>query len=646
MRKNIKNMKNIKHIKKSVYFSLIIVLSFSYLSCTKYLDVIPEGKATISDIYKTQQQAQAFVYSLYSQIPELFNSQRMPDLFCGGDFVSGYYGSVRYFHYKSLLYGNESPSSTYWGMWSTTSSFPTGAVTYDIFGAIRNCYNFLNNVGSVPDITADNLKYWKGEAYFLIAYYHQRLLEYYGPTVLIKKEIPLDASEEDLYLERSPYDSCVSFIARKYDSAAALLPDKWGSDEIGRATKAAALGMKARVLLYDASPLVNGNTEFYADFKNPDGKNLVSQVYDKEKWNKAMQSAEAAITYCEGKGFKLYVSPGAANENDSIRGKENYHRCFVGEGAGSSFWNTSEILFGTGKQSDVSYMIKNIAPRIGVKSYTTNGLRGYIMPTWDCITTYYTKNGLPLDVDPLTKNEDLYTVAPGDSTARLNRNREPRFYASIGFDRGPYELNGGKIIIRSRRGEEQQNDGNSSHEYQTDNGYYCQKWVSSIDSYNPTNNTISYNKYEFPLLRLAELYLDYVEADFEYNGTLSAKSLTYLNKIRHRAGLPNFQDSWALVGGMPTGAALRKILHQERTIEFFMEGIRYHDIRRWKVAEEVMTRPWYSWNLAGKTQDEFYQVKPMQEGGVRVFESPKNYWLAIPLDQMNTNYNLVQNPGY
>ena len=110
--------------------------------------------------------------------------------------------------------------------------------------------------------------------------------------------------------------------------------------------------------------------------------------------------------------------------------------------------------------------------------------------------------------------------------------------------------------------------------------------------------------------------------------------------------MPCFEAYQALVGGMSTGDSLRAILHQERTHEFLMEGIRYHDIRRWKVAEEVMLRPWYCWNLAGKTQAESYQITKMQEGGIRVFESPKNYWLAIPLDQMNANDNLVQNPGY
>ena len=148
-------------------------------------------------------------------------------------------------------------------------------------------------------------------------------------------------------------------------------------------------------------------------------------------------------------------------------------------------------------------------------------------------------------------------------------------------------------------------------------------------------------------LRLAELYLSYAEADFEYNGSLSGKSLEYINRVRRRCGLPDFEDSWALAGGIPSGQKLRKVLHQERSIEFLFEGRRFHDLRRWKEAPEVMNKQPRSWNRDAKTQDDFYQVIQAAQGGrVRVFESPKSYWLAIPLNQINKNPQLVQNPGY
>ena len=89
---------------------------------------------------------------------------------------------------------------------------------------------------------------------------------------------------------------------------------------------------------------------------------------------------------------------------------------------------------------------------------------------------------------------------------------------------------------------------------------------------------ITYNRWCFPYMRLVELYLSYAEADFEYSGTLSTASLSYLNKVRERCGLPTFADSWAKAGGIPSGEKLREILHDERSIELAMEGRRFHDM--------------------------------------------------------------------
>ena len=77
-----------------------------------------------------------------------------------------------------------------------------------------------------------------------------------------------------------------------------------------------------------------------------------------------------------------------------------------------------------------------------------------------------------------------------------------------------------------------------------------------------------------------------------------------------------------------------------------MEGRRFHDMRRWKIAHTEMMRYQKSWTLSGKTADSFYKLTDMKETGVRNFTAPKNYWLAIPQDQIEVNPNLVQNPGY
>ena len=147
---------------------------------------------------------------------------------------------------------------------------------------------------------------WIAETNFLIAYFHAVLLQNYGPVVIIDSDIPLDGTGETFFRPRKSYDECVSTISGMFDKAIADLPSTVDRNNLGRATKAIAQALKARMFLFAASPLFNGNSEFYADFKDKDGNNLISQTYDKSKWKKVMDETKAAITMAEQAGNELY----------------------------------------------------------------------------------------------------------------------------------------------------------------------------------------------------------------------------------------------------------------------------------------------------------------------------------------------------
>ena len=583
-------------------------------------------------------------YYLQTYMPNLIGYDWSPDQFAGDDFITGARGTTYYFSSKSLLYNEETSSNTYFGRWEPSSV--SGGTNYDIYRGIRYCYYMLDNVYKVPVISPENADRYAGEAWFLIGYYHQCLLEYYGPVIVVKKFIPIDAPEEEIFVPRTPYDDCVKFIADCYDKAAGLLPETVVPAELGMPTKMAALSYKARLLLYAASPLVNGNPD-YVGFNNPDGTPLMNTTYDREKWKLAMDAAEAAIQLSEKSGqnggkqnYYLYTNIDSTLD-EFEQGVKNYHGAFVDQ-----LWNGEEFIMAKGAETGIQNIQRYGGPR-SIAGDMSKGWKTTCVPTMEAVEMYYTKNGLPLEDDPLTKDADLYRVAPGDSTALLHRNREPRFYACIGFDRGTFEIDGTTITLKLRGGELHGSTLKETDEYQSCTGYVCQKWISRTSYYDKSLNTYTYTRYAYPYLRLAELYLSYAEADFEYNGSLSGKSLEYINRVRRRCGLPDFEDSWALAGGIPSGQKLRKVLHQERSIEFLFEGRRFHDLRRWKEAPEVMNKQPRSWNRDAKTQDDFYQVIQAAQGGrVRVFESPKSYWLAIPLNQINKNPQLVQNPGY
>lgn len=389
---------------KNIYTKLCLsAIGCLMMASCDFLDVVPQGTATVDDIYRTQYQAEGMVLSCYANIPNYFHPQQFPDFTGGNEIITSKGGTTRWFHFRSLVYGEESPTTTYYSLWSNTAkSYPQGAVKKAVWESIRNCYNVLNNLDRVSDITPENLSWWKGEALFLIGYYHQIMLEYYGPIVIIDKEIPMESSPAEMMTSRSPYDTCVDFIANKYSEAARLLPGVWDSSKRNRATSSAALAFKARLLLYAASPLVNGNSEFYSDFKNPDGTFLINQTYDREKWKRAMDAAKEAIDLCEENGYKLYGN----STNDLEQGKKNYHEAFVGDGISGSGFNWNEVLFGFAEQGTISYCIKNMAPRVEFTSYSTKGFRGSLFPTWYFMGSDFTYD----DMGSRNVDEDTHTL--------------------------------------------------------------------------------------------------------------------------------------------------------------------------------------------------------------------------------------------
>ncbi len=625
--------------------NILITLSFLLLltSC-EYLDVVPEGKATQDDIWKTTQQAEKYRYYMRTYMPNLIGYDWSPDQFAGDDMITGGVGTTYWFSSKSLIYGEENANVTYFGRWAPYST--SGGTNYDIYRGIRYAFYLLDNVYKVPAISPKNAARYAGEAWYLIGYYHQLLLEYYGPIILVKRYIPNDAPDSEIFAPRSPYDECVKYIAECYDKAAELLPETVIDTELGLPTRMSALSYKARLLLYAASPLVNGNSD-YVGFDNHDGTPLMNTTYDPEKWKKAMEAAAEAISVAEKfnselgrQNFMLYTSADSSLPNDE-RGRRNYRDAFTKE-----HWNGLEFIEAKGDRGGCQTLQQLMGPR-PIANNMSLGWKTTSVPTMEAVEMYYTKNGLPWEDDPETKDIDPYAYNAEAGTVNLHLYKEPRFYASVGYDRGTYEIDGKEITLYLRGGELHGSTLKETDEYQSCTGYLCQKWIPKASTYSIPSNSFSFYYYAYPYLRLPELYLSYAEADFEYNGSLSTQSLEYINLVRKRCGLPTFQASWALAGGIPTGQKLRKVLHQERSIEFLFEGRRFHDLRRWKEAPEVMNKQPRSWNRDGKTAEEFYQVIEANQGGrVRIFESPKSYWMAVPMSEINKNPNLVQNPGY
>jgi hypothetical protein len=166
----------------------------------------------------------------------------------------------------------------------------------------------LNELYENEDLTPEEVTDVRGQARFLRAYFYWLLLRKFGPIPILPPEgADYTKSYDELAYPRKTYDECVAFITSELEIAATELFEKRDNLNIARPTKGAALAVRAKVFLYAASPLVNGNTEM-ADFINKDGQQLIPQEYNEEKWAKAAAAARDMIEYSETSGlYKLYT---------------------------------------------------------------------------------------------------------------------------------------------------------------------------------------------------------------------------------------------------------------------------------------------------------------------------------------------------
>lgn len=311
-------------------------------------------------------------------------------------------------------------------------------------------------------------------------------------------------------------------------------------------------------------------------------------------------------------------------------------------------WN-EELIWGySGTKETIdngnSYQ-KHVIPR-GMGA--TTGVIGGIGTTLPIVKMFFTQNGLPIDKDPDYKMDKIMTIEPGDSTIYLHRDREPRFYAWIGFDRGDYPCNGItnlKLRAGERNGAEWANGAANLGRDLIYGGYAIAKGIHPDAKMTATQRSIV--SYPYILARLGELYLNYAEAYVEYYGKLDGKALEYINAIRNRAGIPNMETSYAKIGGLPTGDALINAVRLERTIELLFEGHMFYDYRRWMTASKEfagMEDGMIGLNVAGATAEDFYKETRLTTQPY-IFNS-KEYLHPINQEDINVNRNLVQNPGW
>ncbi|PZX58431.1 putative outer membrane starch-binding protein [Algoriphagus ratkowskyi] len=479
-----------------------------------------------------------------------------------------------------------------------------------------------------------------GEAKFMRAYYYQQLLRYYGGVPLVDR--PYGLGEETYEAPRATYEEVVNFIVADLDASATLLAGK--SMAAGRASEKAALALKSRVLLYAASDLHDGPTASSKSATLAGYKNLELIAYTSgnrtERWQKAQAAALAVIS--KGSG-NLYGLSAPVSHAEGI----------------TNYMNNSLSRNGGEKELIMARYFINAKQENGGRQGLFNGPNGYNnwagnSPIQLLVDDYEMMDGTKFDW-----NNPVHAAAPYE-------NRDARFYASILYDgsqwkprssanqsrdplgqiqSGTYEKTNSSGSVETHFGLDTRNspieDWNGSY-----TGYYIRKFTD------PSSAIVDQNTWQqipWPILRYTEAVLNYVEASIELGQEAEAKA--WLNQIRFRVGQPAVTA---------TGDALKQAYRNERRIEMAYEEQRYHDTRRWMIANETLGRKANIINITGtfkpgKTLATYrydptiynyvYKVLPIDPGKENRTWLDKMYFVPIHRDEINRNSNLVQNPG-
>lgn len=609
---------------KGHIYTISLILIVSVISSCDYLNVEPEQITTEENVWNDIDNAEQVLARLYNALPN--------------DLWSEYHAAtdMSKHHWENTIpllynYGSWSPTNNPFGNWGGR------------YQDIRRATLFMKNIDNVP-YPEDRRSYYepripryKAEARFLRAMFYFELFKRYGPVPITFK--PLDVSTpSSAKLPRNSVDEVVEFIVGQCDTAAAKLPENYSDAEKGRITKGAALALKSRTLLYAASPLFNGNT-LYSDVTNSNGEPLFPQAYDNEKW---MRAANAAKEVLDLGRYQLY-NPTPENPVNT------YAQLFYTR-------NYSEFI--------LPFMIGN--NRNFEQHYLPNGSSfggyGKYSPFQELVDAYEMDNGYPIS-DPNSgyTSEGFWDGQLWDGrkysevkkVSNMYKNRDPRFYATIFFNRSvwTYDIVQRPAIFSWVGNNNGDVDGWPKAGTNSESGYNIRKFSSPEVDLKNGQGTAQRN---YPIFRLAEIYLNYAEAMNEYLSVPDQRVYDAINMVRKRVNMPELP----IRSEDQTKEGMRKRIHNERRIELAFENHRFWDVRRWMIAKRVDNGPVHGLNSLPSQQEleatefppdsreageaVFYREVEIQN---RVFED-KHYLMPIPKEEIDKNPNMVQNYGW
>lgn len=627
---------------------IIPVLFFFLVSCSDYLDKEADTELTMDMVFADKTRMEGMLAYAYSGIP---------------DPTWGYLNATGW-----EVFGDDWTPSERWqqwgwdaipkitGNWNTASGW-AGNYWAGLPKCIRTANILRANVVPIRNTTVDEqeVEYIKAECRFLQAYYYSLFLHCYGvcpfqPDVIA----PTDGSIQDLLAGPKSYDEIVDWCEKEMLAASEVLPATYSQAiKYGRITSVICLAARARMLLFAASPLVNGNPD-YANFTDTKGGKLFNSTYDPAKWTRALNAHKLLIEKAHEAGHELYKMYNDDGSIDPFSSTQWVHARTYADG-------NKEILFA--RPQNQTELDRHMSP------YGAGGNGGLGM-TQTLVDAFFMKNGLPAILGyesdgktPIINTASGYTetgfsktddvrntnnwnwydgtknVVAKAGTFNMYVNREPRFYNAILWNERYYIWDKRNVNFYKYG-----KDNNYTHDA-PQNGYLGLKRKHP----NSDSKNGSYQYRPGIVYRLAEAYLSYCEILNEIQPG-DPDILLYLNRIRERAGIPQYstvQKDGFIKVNLGDQAEMRKLIRMERRVELCGEGVRYDDLRRWKEAETTLNGDFYGMNFAGTAKSDdpanlnsFFVRTKYQK---RVYMK-KYYWFPVYQTEIDKNPNLVQAP--
>lgn len=580
-------------MKKNIYSFLL--LSILLVGCDKVLDKEPLDLITDQVVWKDPALIDAFLADLYKRVD--FIEVR------GNDFSQTSHGLI------ASMSGNGRSFGTHHGSYKASTQVLTsdGAfpeLDYWKYNNIREANYFLEKIQDSP-LDQSLIDQRTAEVRFLRAYMYFQMVIRYGGVPLILKPQAADASVDEIFVSRNSEKEVYDFIISEMSSISQILPAS-SIQEKGRPSEMAALALKSRAALFASSIAKYGTKQLNGllGFDSSDASTYAQICYDTSKY--IIDSGSHAL-------YEVHADPTV-----------NFQNIFLDESS-----SNSEIIM-----SEVYDFSKNRA-----HAYSLRGMPHDYSNTWGSMCFLYdgTERFEYEDGSPGTSISREMIASKEWAPSELWHNKDPRFKATVFYPESAWQ--GGKVLFHKKtiRGGETFTSGTAEDGWPyaatrrnyIRTGFIPRKRVNET----MTPDGVQSDDTDYIIFRVGEIYLNLAEAALYLNK--DAEALNLLNRVRQRAGMP------------PKSSINEEILQNERLVELTWENQSYWDLRRWRIAKDVL----HGKRFQGLEYTYNYDTKKYiisfknAEGVARTFLD-HNYYLPLGISRITENNNFVENPGY